>query len=81
MVPGERTPVGVRLANPPASIPEHWIMCKTARRFRTTLSDMLGVSSGKIPITRKELEHRVNESQYIPKLVEQIDGTIVEGEW
>ncbi|KAF8801095.1 phosphoglycerate mutase-like protein [Phlegmacium glaucopus] len=70
---GERTPVGVRLANPPASIPEHWTMCRTARRFRTTLSDMLGVPSEKIP---KELD----QTQYIGKLVERIDGTTVEGD-
>ncbi|KNZ82271.1 putative acid phosphatase SPBC4.06 [Termitomyces sp. J132] len=30
---GERTPVGVRLANVPALIPEHWLLCKAARQF------------------------------------------------
>ena len=76
---GERTPVGVRLANPPASVPEHWTMCRMANRF-STISDMLGVSSEEIPMT-KELDHRVDESQSIPKLVERIDGTTAEGEW
>jgi acid phosphatase len=79
-VPGERTPVGVRLADPPPSIPEHWILCRTARRFHTTLSDILGVSSEKMPIT-KELDHRVDETRYIRKLIERIDGTTTEGEW
>ena len=78
-VPGERTPVRVRLSNPPASIPEHWTMCRMAYRFRT-VSDMLGVSSEEIPIT-KELDHRFDGSQNIPKLVERIDGTTVEGGW
>ncbi|KAH0834797.1 hypothetical protein J3R83DRAFT_10398 [Lanmaoa asiatica] len=43
---GERTPVRTRMADPPASIPEHWQMCSMARRFReavnsatTTLSE------------------------------------------
>ncbi|KAF8550160.1 phosphoglycerate mutase-like protein [Imleria badia] len=43
---GERTPVRTRMADPPASIPEHWQMCSVARRFReavnsttTTLSE------------------------------------------
>jgi acid phosphatase len=79
IVPGERTPVGVRLANPPASIPEHWTMCRMAYRFRT-IPDMLGVSSEGLPIT-KALDHRVDESQNIPKLVERIDGTTAEGGW
>ena len=51
-------------------------MCRMAYRFRT----MLGVSSEEIPVT-KELDHRVDESQNIPKLVERIDGTTAEGGW
>ena len=78
-VTGERTPVGVRLEKPPASIPEHWKMCRMANRF-STISDALGVSPEEIPMA-KELGHRVDESQSIPKLVERIDGTIAEGEW
>ncbi|KAG8830654.1 hypothetical protein FRC18_007770 [Serendipita sp. 400] len=30
---GERTPVGVRMNRPPASIPEHWPMCFAGRKF------------------------------------------------
>lgn len=44
--PGERTPVRTRMADPPASIPEHWQMCSVTRQFReavnvttTTLSE------------------------------------------
>jgi hypothetical protein len=54
-------------------------MCRKANRF-TTISDTLGVSSEEIPMTQ-ELDHRVDESQSIPKLVERIDGTTAEGEW
>lgn len=35
---GERTPVGVRLAAPPASIPEHWMMCKNVQLFQTAVN-------------------------------------------
>jgi hypothetical protein len=54
-------------------------MCRMAYRFRTK-ADMLGVSSKEIPIT-KELDHRVDEFQNIPRLVERIDGTTAEGGW
>ena len=54
-------------------------MCRMANRF-STISDALGVSPEEIPMA-KELGHRVDESQSIPKLVERIDGTIAEGEW
>ncbi|KAG8804381.1 hypothetical protein FRC16_008903 [Serendipita sp. 398] len=30
---GERTPVGVRMNRPPASIPEYWPMCFAGRKF------------------------------------------------
>lgn len=30
---GERTPVGVRMNNPPANIPEHWLLCQAGRKF------------------------------------------------
>lgn len=36
---GERTPVGVRLSHAPASIPEHWVMCKTARQFHAAVTN------------------------------------------
>ncbi|KAJ8517803.1 hypothetical protein ONZ45_g5057 [Pleurotus djamor] len=39
---GERAPVGVRLADPPASIPSHWMLCKEARRFRDELNSNMG---------------------------------------
>jgi PII-like signaling protein len=36
-----------------------------------------GVSSEKIPITREP----VDETQYIPRIIERIDGTTAEGGW
>ncbi|KAH7910360.1 histidine phosphatase superfamily [Hygrophoropsis aurantiaca] len=35
---GERTPVKVRLSDPPASIPEHWQLCHAARNFRELIA-------------------------------------------
>ncbi|KAF8699947.1 Phosphoglycerate mutase-like protein, partial [Rhizoctonia solani] len=34
---GERTPVGIRMADPPANIPAYWNLCKTARRFKAAV--------------------------------------------
>lgn len=68
---GERTPVGVRLAGPPANIPEHWTMCRTARRFRAALPGLLE--------DREALKHE--EILHSRKVVERKDGTVIEGEW
>ncbi|KAF8886541.1 phosphoglycerate mutase-like protein [Infundibulicybe gibba] len=65
---GERTPVGVRLASPPASIPEYWAMCKTTRQFRAAVS---GAALGGLPVGG-QLETR--------RLVERGDGRTVDGE-
>lgn len=74
-LPGERTPVSVRMSGPPASIPEHWIMCKTASRFRATVAkfegDMEETQSGGV---KKDL-------MPVSKIVERIDGCHFEGEW
>ncbi|KAJ4468793.1 histidine phosphatase superfamily [Lentinula aciculospora] len=64
---GERTPVGVRLAGPPANLPEHWMMCKTARRFQASVyvPGIVGV---------------MDEFQQSRKVVERADGTHYEGQ-
>jgi acid phosphatase len=76
---GERTPVGVRMAKPPASIPEHWMMCKTARRFRAAVfaSPPLvpNADEGGASGTFKE------GTLWMRKTVERADGTTAEGEW
>ncbi|KAG5643790.1 hypothetical protein DXG03_009613 [Asterophora parasitica] len=50
---GERTPVGVRLAHAPASIPQHWMMCRTARQFQTVVA---GTTEDALLRTRKIVE-------------------------
>ncbi|KAF4581308.1 hypothetical protein EYR40_002896 [Pleurotus pulmonarius] len=63
---GERAPVGVRLADPPASIPSHWMLCTAARQFRAVLNTNTGALDGDpLPLKR---------------LVERKDGTSAEGE-
>ncbi|KDQ22366.1 hypothetical protein PLEOSDRAFT_1079741 [Pleurotus ostreatus PC15] len=63
---GERAPVGVRLADPPASIPSHWMLCTAARQFRAELNTNNGALDGDpLPLKR---------------LVERKDGTSAEGE-
>ena len=69
---GERTPVGVRLAGPPANVPEHWAMCRRARRFRSALSGILG--------NQPEAAKRA-DILHARKIVERKDGNTVEGEW
>lgn len=66
ILPGERTPVGVRMSGPPANIPEHWMMCNTPREFQAAASDYLG---------------EVPQAPHMRKVVERPDGSIVEGEW
>lgn len=68
--PGERTPVGVRLVDSPANIPEHWNMCKTAHRFSSAVSSVLSNSQPEFedPLPAK-------------KVVERRDGKAVVGEW
>ncbi|KAI0073642.1 phosphoglycerate mutase-like protein [Panus rudis PR-1116 ss-1] len=61
---GERTPVGVRMAAPPASIPEHWIMCKTARHFKAAIAST----------------ENQEDLLPVRKVVERADGNVVEGE-
>ncbi|KAH7869116.1 histidine phosphatase superfamily [Lentinula edodes] len=59
---GERTPVGVRLAGPPANLPEHWMMCKTTRRFQASVNAP-GIGNG------------MDEFQQSRRVVERADGT------
>ncbi len=50
---GERTPVGVRLADAPASIPQYWQMCTNARRYQ---APVVGASQEQLLSTRKLIE-------------------------
>ena len=62
--------MGVRLSAPPASIPEHWILCQTARQFRAAVSGSGEVTDG-----------LADGLLHTRKLVERRDGTSVDGEW
>ncbi|KAJ3782805.1 histidine phosphatase superfamily [Lentinula aff. detonsa] len=64
---GERTPVGVRLAGPPANLPEHWMMCKTARRLQAS-------------VNAPGIDGAMDEFQQSRKMVERADGTHKEGQ-
>ncbi|TFK22143.1 phosphoglycerate mutase-like protein [Coprinopsis marcescibilis] len=68
---GERTPVGVRLNGPPANVPEHWNMCRTARRFQTSVSEMLNSESS---------SSQYHHPFHVKRIVERPDGRAVEGE-
>lgn len=70
---GERTPVGVRMSDPPASIPEHWMLCKTARRFKAAVTSTLSVGGREVTGD--------DETLPIKKVVERGDGSVVDGEW
>lgn len=76
---GERTPVGVRMAGPPANIPENWMFCKTARQFRAAVA---GVSSKDetAMFPSIQAEQRTEELR-IHRVVERADGTAVVGQW
>ncbi|KAG7446831.1 phosphoglycerate mutase-like protein [Guyanagaster necrorhizus] len=61
---GERSPVGVRLSDPPASIPHHWMLCTKARRYQAS-------------VVTGSLEEQTLSTR---KLVERSDGSSAEGE-
>lgn len=68
---GERTPVGIRMQNAPASIPEHWIMCKTGRQHAVSVWDQPSASLGKESPATLEVK----------RIMERRDGTSTPGEW
>jgi hypothetical protein len=74
---GERTPVGVRMSDPPASIPEHWMMCKTGRQFRSAVASY-GLGSD---LSFRQPEYGEGEYMTIKRIVERADGLAAEGEW
>ena len=65
---GERTPVGVRMADPPASISQHWKMCKEGRLFRAAVAGM-------------QYADPLEETLTVRRVLEREDGTSHEGEW
>ncbi|EPS97439.1 hypothetical protein FOMPIDRAFT_1025048 [Fomitopsis schrenkii] len=73
---GERTPVGVRMADPPASIPEHWMFCHTARSLHAAVAS----ASPAIPGMKGDREAQYQESVQTVRVVERSDGTATPGE-
>lgn len=65
MLVGERTPVGVRMADPPANIPAFWNLCKTGRRFKAAVTG----------------NNNASETLEVLRLSERRDGDAHEGEW
>lgn len=61
---GERTPVGVRMADPPANIPAFWNLCKTGRRFKAAVTG----------------NNNASETLEVLRLSERRDGDAHEGE-
>ncbi|EJD54828.1 phosphoglycerate mutase-like protein [Auricularia subglabra TFB-10046 SS5] len=75
---GERTPVGTRMEAPPASIPPHWLMCKTARAFKASVHDSTDAQT--VFKSLAAAEHPGEKILPVKRLVERNDGTVVEGE-
>ncbi|KAI5121801.1 hypothetical protein M0805_009793 [Coniferiporia weirii] len=69
---GERTPVRVRMSDPPASIPAHWLECQTARRFSAAVETLGGTTWGPLQSENTDVSP--------VKVVERADGTAVDGE-
>ncbi|KAH8115945.1 phosphoglycerate mutase-like protein [Phellopilus nigrolimitatus] len=71
---GERTPVRVRMSDPPASISAHWNLCRTARQFRASVATF-----GDAVLDSPRSSDGVD---FLPvkKVVERPDGTAAEGE-
>ncbi|TBU47055.1 phosphoglycerate mutase-like protein [Dichomitus squalens] len=75
---GERAPVGIRMAGPPANLPEHWMFCHTAREFRAAVASVAsGDSFSAFPPIQDELKA---EELRVRRVVERPDGTAAVGE-
>lgn len=77
--PGERTPVGVRMAGPPAIIPENWMFCNTARQFRAAVAGV-GPEDSTVAFPPVQAEPGREELR-IHRVVERADGTTAVGQW
>lgn len=79
-IPGERTPVGVRMADPPASIPEHWMFCNTARQFRAAVSSASAEEGQGLLFSALQTAPGAEELR-ARRVVERRDGSTAVGEW
>ncbi|OSD08745.1 phosphoglycerate mutase-like protein [Trametes coccinea BRFM310] len=76
---GERTPVGVRMADPPANIPEHWMFCNTARQFRAAVASATA-EEGQVASFPAVQSGPAVEELRARRIVERRDGTAAVGE-
>jgi len=60
------------MRDPPASIPEHWMMCKAARNFRAAVAGLTGLGE-------EGTNASLDGSMPFTKHVERMDGTSIEG--
>lgn len=67
------------MTSPPAAIPPHWLMCKTARAFRASVHDMADAQT--VFQNLANPESAGEKLMPVRKLVERPDGTAVDGEW
>ncbi|KAI0777216.1 phosphoglycerate mutase-like protein [Trametes elegans] len=74
---GERSPVGVRMAGPPANMPEHWMFCNTARQFRAAVAST--PEGQDVPFPAVQMNPAAEELS-ARRVVERRDGTAVVGE-
>ena len=74
---GERAPVGIRMSAPPASLPEHWMFCHTARRFRDSITS----GDTDIPGIMRNILNDGDEVPRTERVAERKDGSVVQGEW
>jgi acid phosphatase len=61
------------MSHPPASIPEHWMMCESARKFRAAVTSLTEIDNTFIT--------SADESMPFRKTVERRDGSTIFGEW
>ncbi|GBE87416.1 Probable acid phosphatase [Sparassis crispa] len=76
---GERTPVRVRMAEPPASIPEHWLFCNAAHQFRAAVASGSN-QTPELPRVAGQEGGETDETLQTRRVVERGDGTVVMGE-
>ncbi|KAH9849601.1 phosphoglycerate mutase-like protein [Lenzites betulinus] len=76
---GERTPVGVRMADPPANIPENWMFCNTARQFRAAVASAPGDYGRDMQFPAVQTGPAAEELR-ARRVVERRDGTAAVGE-
>ncbi|KAI0371258.1 phosphoglycerate mutase-like protein [Pilatotrama ljubarskyi] len=76
---GERTPVGIRMAGPPANIPEHWMFCNTARQFRAAVASATAQEGVDMPFPALQTGPAAEEL-LARRIVERRDGSAALGE-